>query len=68
MKKLFASYSKWFRGLAYLAGPIITIEIVSFLMFLADLLQLGCAVFYVIFFATFLIENLSHGIHDLKAK
>ncbi|AWP45545.1 hypothetical protein DIS17_10480 [Levilactobacillus brevis] len=68
MKKLFANYSRWFRGLAYLTGPVTTIEIISFFMSLGDLIQLGCAFFYIIFFATFLIESLSHGIHYLKTK
>lgn len=64
--KLFKTYSKWFRVLFVLSGPVITLQIILFFFPESLIFDVLCTSYLIITFMTFLIETIIHGIKYLR--
>ncbi len=63
-REQFKNYTKWFRALSYISGPVTTIAILSFLMPFPfnDMFFVLMIIYYILFVGTFFVESIIHGI------
>jgi len=63
----FLGYTKWFRVLNVMFGPVITISIFSFLVpFSANDILFGfLSLYYILLVGTFLVETIIHGVKSV---
>jgi len=64
--KLFKDYSKFFRVLLVLSGPVITLQIVLFFLPESLIFDVLCTSYLILTFVTFLVETVIHSLKYLK--